>query len=197
VGDVGLATLSELEALQERTEFLRRQKGDLERSLEDLEKTIHRLDHVSRDRFRRAFTRIAEVFHEMIPRLFAGAEAELALVEGEEGVGGGVEIFVRLPGKKLESVSLLSGGEKALVSIAFLFAIFEANPGPFCILDEVDAPLDDANVARFSELVRAIAARAQVLVVTHNKKTMLAADRLYGVTMQTPGISTVLSVSLS
>jgi chromosome segregation protein len=133
----------------------------------------------------------------MIPRLFAGAEAELALVEGEEGVGGGVEIFVRLPGKKLESVSLLSGGEKALVSIALLFAIFEANPGPFCILDEVDAPLDDANVARFSELVRAIAARAQVLVVTHNKKTMLAADRLYGVTMQTPGISTVLSVSLS
>ncbi len=197
LGDVGSATLSELESLESRLEFLRHQKTDLERSLHDLERTIQRLDETSRDRFAKTLAQVSESFRQIVPRLLGGADAELVLCEEQDGVGAGVEILVRPPGKRLESVSLLSGGEKALVAIALLFAMFEANPAPFCVLDEVDAPLDDANVARFSDLIRVISQRAQVLVVTHNKRTMFAADRLYGVTMQTPGISTVLSINLS
>lgn len=197
LGDVGTVASDELEDTRARAEFLRKQKVDLEASLKDLERTIARLDQISQEKFRVTFEQVASHFRETLCRLFAGADARLALTGGAENSEPGVEIWVRLPGKRLESVSLLSGGEKALVSIGLLFALFTVNPTPFCILDEVDAPLDDANVARFMHLVREIRDRAQVLIVTHNKRTMEAADRLYGVTMATPGVSSVLTIRLS
>ena len=132
----------------------------------------------------------------MLPRLFRGGEARLVLTDEHNLLETGVEIIVRPPGKRLDTVSLLSGGEKALVAVSLIFSLFLIKPTPFCILDEVDAPLDDANVGRFNELVREMSAHSQFIVITHNKRTMEAADVLYGVTMQEPGVSKVISVAM-
>lgn len=196
LGEAGTGVWEDLQDAQARAEFLRKQKGDLEASLQDLERTIARLDAVSKERFQATFEQVVAHFRETVGHLFPGADARLVLTEGSESGEPGVDIWVRLPGKRLESISLLSGGEKALVAVGLLFALFTVNPTPFCILDEVDAPLDDANVGRFVHLVREMSRRAQMLVVTHNKRTMEAADRLYGVTMGTPGVSSVLAISL-
>jgi chromosome segregation protein len=161
-----------------------------------LERTIHKLNRVSRTRFAETFARANETFQKVFPRLFRGGEARLVLTNENDLLETGVEIHVRPPGKKLDNMALLSGGEKALVAVSLIFSLFLINPTPFCILDEVDAPLDDANIGRFSQMIREMSERLQFLVVTHNKRTMEAADILYGVTMQEPGVSKLMSVAM-
>jgi chromosome segregation protein len=195
IGDVSVGAIEELRELEERAEFLRRQKADLEASIADLERTIQKLNRASKTRFAETFAQVNEKFQEIFPRLFRGGEARLVLTDESNMLETGVEIVVRPPGKRLDTVTLLSGGEKALVAVSLLFSLFLINPTPFCFLDEVDAPLDDANIGRFTQLLREMSAHSQFIVITHNKRTMQAADVLYGVTMQEPGISKVISVA--
>jgi len=195
LGDVNTGAIEELSDLEERAAFLRGQREDLERSIGDLERTIQRLNRVSRTRFIETFAAVNERFQEILPRLLRGGEARLVLTDEQNLLETGVEIVVRPPGKRLESITLLSGGEKALVAVSLIFSLFLINPTPFCFLDEVDAPLDDANIGRFSGLVREMSAHSQFIVITHNKRTMEAANALYGVTMEEPGISKIVSVS--
>lgn len=195
LGEVNTGAIEELSELEERAGFLRTQREDLERSIADLERTIQRLNRVSRSRFLETFNAANERFQEILPRLLRGGEARLVLTDENNLLETGVEIFVRPPGKRLDSITLLSGGEKALVAVSLIFSLFMINPTPFCFLDEVDAPLDDANIGRFSALVREMSARSQFIVITHNKRTMEAANALYGVTMEEPGISKIISVA--
>ncbi|MBC7794292.1 MAG: chromosome segregation protein SMC, partial [Clostridia bacterium] len=162
----------------------------------DLKRAIQRINRASRERFQEAFDAVNEMFMQVYPRLFRGGSARLELVQSDDLLESGVEIIAQPPGKKLQNVSLLSGGEKALTATALVFAIFLIKPSPFCVLDEVDAPLDEANVGRFNEMLREISKISQFIVITHNKNTMTQADRLYGVTMQEPGMSTLVSVNL-
>ncbi len=196
IGEVNVGAIDELKELEERAQFLRTQKEDLERSLDDLEKTIQRLNRASRTKFAEAFAAVNEKFQQTLPQLFRGCEGRLVLTDESNLLESGVEIVVRPPGKKLETVALLSGGEKALVAVSMIFSLFLINPTPFCFLDEVDAPLDDANVGRFTDMVRSMSACSQFITITHNKRTMQAADVLYGVTMEEPGVSKILSVSM-
>jgi chromosome segregation protein len=195
IGEVSVGAIDELRELQERAQFLRSQKTDLEASIADLEKTIQKLNRASRTRFAETFARVNEKFQEIFPRLFHGGEARLVLTDDTNMLETGVEIVVRPPGKRLDTVTLLSGGEKALVAVSLLFSLFLINPTPFCFLDEVDAPLDDANIGRFTHLLREMSQHSQFIVITHNKRTMQAADVLYGVTMQEPGVSKIISVA--
>jgi chromosome segregation protein len=151
---------------------------------------------LSRSRFRETFEQANVKLAEVFPRLFPGGRAELVLTETEEGGESGVEIIVQPVGKKLGSLSLLSGGEKAMTAVALILSLFMVRPTPFCVLDEVDAPLDDANVGRFDHLIREISLTSQFVLITHNKRTMEAADTLYGITMQEAGVSKVVSVRL-
>ncbi len=157
-----------------------------------------RINRASRERFRETFDLVNEKFQQVFPRLFNGGRAGLALTQDEGGgLEAGVEIFAQPPGKKLQSVNLLSGGEKALTAVSLIFAIFLVKPTPFCLLDEVDAPLDEANVGRYNELVREMSKASQFILITHNKRTMEMVDALYGVTMEEPGVSKLISVRLS
>ncbi len=196
IGEVNVSAIDELRQLEERAQFLRTQKEDLERSLGDLERTIQRLNKASRTRFVETFHRVNEQFQTVFPRLFRGGEARLVLTDEHNLLESGVEIIVRPPGKRLDTVSLLSGGEKALVAVSLIFSLFLINPTPFCFLDEVDAPLDDANIGRFTQMVREMSERSQFIVITHNKRTMECAENLYGVTMQEPGLSKIISVAM-
>ncbi|HEX9205070.1 MAG TPA: chromosome segregation protein SMC [Candidatus Deferrimicrobiaceae bacterium] len=197
MGDVNLASLEEHRELSERFAYLSAQKEDLEKSLEDLAKAIQRINRTTRDRFAKAFGEIDAKFSELFPRLFQGGRANLRLLDEENLLESGVEIFVQLPGKKPLPLDALSGGESALTAISLIFSIFLVKPSPFCLLDEVDAPLDDANVDRFNALVREMSSRYQFLLITHNKRTMELADVLYGITMEKAGISKTVSVKLS
>ena len=197
IGDVNVAAIDELRELEERSAFLRTQRDDLERSLTDLERTIQKLNRASRTRFAETFARANETFQKVFPRLFRGGEGRLVLTDEHNLLETGVEIIVRPPGKRLDTVGLLSGGEKALVAVSLIFSLFLINPTPFCILDEVDAPLDDANIGRYSQMIREMSAHSQFILITHNKRTMEAADILYGITMQEAGVSKVISVSMS
>ncbi len=185
----------EYEELSERHGFLSEQKQDLEDALERLDKAIQKINRTSRARFRTAFEGINEQFKVVYPRLFKGGTARLELTQSNDILNAGVEIIARPPGKKLQSVDLLSGGEKALTAVALLFAIFRYKPSPFCLLDEVDAPLDDANVDRFNEIVREMADDTQFIIITHNKRTMALSESLYGVTMEQAGCSKVVQVN--
>jgi len=196
IGEVSVGAIDELKELEERAQFLRTQKEDLERSLADIEKTIQRLNRASRTKFAETFAAVNEKFQTVLPQLFRGGEAHLVLTDEHNLLDTGVEIVVRPPGKRLESITLLSGGEKALVAVSLIFSLFLINPTPFCFLDEVDAPLDDANIGRFTNLVKDMGQHSQFVVITHNKRTMQAADVLYGVTMEEPGISKVISVAM-
>lgn len=196
LGEVNVGAIDELQELEQRAGFLATQKDDLERSLTDLERTIQRLNRASRTRFAEAFAAVNEKFQTVLPRLFRGGEARLVLTDEHNLLETGVEIIVRPPGKRLDTVTLLSGGEKALVAVSLIFSLFLINPTPFCFLDEVDAPLDDANIGRFANLVRETSEHSQFIVITHNKRTMQAADVLYGVTMEDPGVSKVISVAM-
>jgi chromosome segregation protein len=197
LGDVNVGAIEELREFQERGNFLRAQRDDLERSLGDLERTIQKLNRASRTKFAETFAKANETFQKVFPRLFRGGEGRLVLTNEDDLLESGVEIVVRPPGKRLDTVSLLSGGEKALVAVSLIFSLFLINPTPFCILDEVDAPLDDANIGRFSQMIREMSAHSQFIIITHNKRTMESADVLYGVTMQEPGVSKVISVAIS
>ena len=196
IGEVNVGAIDELRELEERAQFLRTQKEDLERSLADLERTIQRLNRASRTKFAETFAAVNEKFQTVLPRLFRGGEARLVLTDEHNLLETGVEIVVRPPGKRLDTVSLLSGGEKALVAVSLIFSLFMIKPTPFCFLDEVDAPLDDANIGRFTNLVNDMSEHSQFIVITHNKRTMQAANVLYGVTMEEPGVSKVISVAM-
>ncbi|MFN8645004.1 MAG: chromosome segregation protein SMC, partial [Candidatus Binatia bacterium] len=197
LGEVNVGAIDELREFEERGGFLRAQRDDLERSLADLERTIQKLNRASRTKFAETFARANETFQKVFPRLFRGGEGRLVLTDENDLLETGVEIVVRPPGKRLDTVNLLSGGEKALVAVSLIFSLFLINPTPFCILDEVDAPLDDANIGRFSQMVNEMSAHSQFILITHNKRTMESADILYGVTMQEPGVSKVISVAIS
>lgn len=194
IGDVNLAAIEELAELQERIQFMSGQKEDLEKSLNSLQSAIRKINLTTRQRFKQTFEVINEKFQEIFPRLFRGGKGFLVLLEPENLLETGVDIVAQPPGKKLQNMNLLSGGEKALTAIALLFAIFEYKAPPFCVLDEVDAPLDDANVLRFLSLVQKMSDQTQFILITHNKATMEVAQNLYGITMEEPGISRMVSV---
>ncbi|MCE2484239.1 MAG: chromosome segregation protein SMC [Desulfurellaceae bacterium] len=197
LGEVNPGAAVELVAVEQRHMSLKEQEADLQASIADLQRTIAKLNRESRDRFRETFGLVDAKFRHVYERLVEGGSAQISLTDENDPTHSGVEISVQPPGKRLRSLQLLSGGERALAALSFTFALFLIRPSPFCVLDEVDAPLDDANVGRFNQLVREISQTTQVILITHNKRTMEAASTLYGVTMQEPGISTVVSVSLS
>jgi len=198
IGEVNLTAIQEYEELSTRYDFLSKQQQDLINAMESLRKVIDRINRICNRRFRDTYEAVNERFKKVFPVLFGGGEAELILVENPENPGEpGIEIMARPPGKKLQSVTLLSGGEKALTAVSLIFAIFLFKPSPFCLLDEVDAPLDDANVYRFNDLVKEMAKRSQVILVTHNKHTMEINNTLYGVTMEDPGVSKMVAVQLN
>lgn len=196
MGSVHVGALEEYAELKERFDFLSQQEADLEKSLEDLKKAIQKINRVSRERFLATFDQVNVKFQEVFPRLFRGGRAKLLLVDEQNLLETGVEIYAQPPGKKLQLITLLSGGEKALTAVALIFSIFLIKPSPFCLLDEVDAPLDDANIDRFNELVREMTSQSQFIIITHNKRTMEKADCLYGVTMEEAGVSKIVSVRL-
>ncbi len=196
-GEVNLLALNEHEELNTRYEFLTAQVADLNTSLETLQTTITRINAISRKRFAETFEGINKCFQDVFVRLFPGGHAELILTDENDLLETGVDIDIRVPGKRTQSVTLLSGGEKSLAAIALIFSILIYRPVPFILLDEVDAALDDRNIGLFNRLVKETVCNSQILVITHNKKTMEIADSLYGVTMQKQGVSTLVSVNLS
>jgi chromosome segregation protein len=196
MGEVNLMAIDEYAGMEERFTFLSAQKEDLEDSLRSLQQAIQRINRTTRQRFQETYDLINAKFQEVFPRLFCGGRAELRLTNEEDLLETGIDIIVQPPGKKLQNVTLLSGGEKALTAVALIFSIFMIKPTPFCLLDEVDAPLDDANIGRFNDMVREMCAVSQFIIITHNKATMQVADTLYGITMEEPGASKVVSVRL-
>lgn len=197
LGEVNLTAIEEYRELEERYEFLSSQKADLEESLGGLQQAIQKINRTTRKRFFETFNLVNDKFQELFPQLFRGGHAELRLTNEEDLLETGIDIIVQPPGKRLQNVTLLSGGEKALTALSLIFAIFLIKPSPFCLLDEVDAPLDDANIGRFNDMVREMSTISQFIVITHNKGTMSVADTLYGITMEDPGISKMVSVKLN
>ena len=197
IGQVNLSAIEEYDELSTRFDFLSQQYEDLVEAKSQLIKVIERINRICSKRFRETFQAVNDQFERVFPMLFGGGEARLILIEDSEKEDMGIDIVSKPPGKKLQSVSLLSGGEKALTAVSLIFSIFLVKPSPYCLLDEVDAPLDDANVMRFNDLVKEMAKRSQVILVTHNKYTMEVAEKLYGVTMEEKGVSKMVSVDLS
>jgi len=189
-----MMALEEYQQCEERHGFLDRERKDLLASIADTQQAIRELDQVSRERFEKAFEIINRNFAETFQTLFGGGTGQLRLTEPDSSGECGLEMVAQPPGKRLQNVLLLSGGEKALTALALLVAVFRYQPSPFCILDEVDAPLDESNVVRFTKLVAQMSQQTQFLVVTHNRRTMEMAEVLYGVTMQEPGVSKLVSV---
>jgi chromosome segregation protein len=194
MGPVNMMALEEYKETAERHTFLETQRTDLIESIENTHATIREIDTFSRQKFEEAFTRINENFQTTFKKLFGGGHAFMRLTDEENSAESGIDVVASPPGKKLQNVLLLSGGEKALTALALLVGIFQYQPSPFCILDEVDAPLDEANIGRFTELVREMSVQTQFVLITHSKKTMSIAPVLYGVTMQEPGVSKLVSV---
>lgn len=197
MGEVNLTAINEHEALKERYDFYRAQYDDLTAAVENLKQSISRINRTCNIRFNSTFKAVDEKLREIFPLLFDGGEAWLSLTDDSLPLDAGVEIHVHPPGKKLTVMSLLSGGEKALVALAFIFALYLIKPSPFCLLDEIDAPLDEANIDRFNRLLRKLGQSSQIIMITHNKRTMQISKTLYGVTMEQPGISKMVSVNLS
>ena len=195
LGPINLASIDELKEQTERKEYLDSQFEDLTEALNTLENAIRRIDRETRTRFKETFDRVNAGMKDIFPRLFGGGHAYLELT-GEDLLDSGVTVMARPPGKRISTIHLLSGGEKALTAVALVFAIFHLNPAPFCMLDEVDAPLDDANVGRFCDIVRDMSDRVQFIVITHNKVTMEMTHQLAGVTMHEPGVSRLVAVDL-
>jgi chromosome segregation protein len=197
LGEVNLTAIEEYRELETRYDFLVAQRDDLNQSLDDLQKAIGKMNRTTRRRFKETFELVNAQFKQVFPRLFRGGQAELRLTDENDLLETGVEIIVQPPGKKLQSVNLLSGGEKALTAVAIIFSLFLIKPTPFCMLDEVDAPLDDANIDRFAEMVAEMSKKSQFIIITHSKRTMAAADIMHGITMQEPGVSKLVSVRVS
>jgi chromosome segregation protein len=194
MGPVNMMALEELEEADQRFEFLTEQRRDILDSIKMTEEALSEIKRRSRERFRHAFIHINENFQRMFVELFGGGRGEMILIDEDDVLESGIDLIAQPPGKRLQNVLLLSGGEKAMAAIALVLAIFEYRPSPFCILDEVDAPLDEVNVGRFAEKVIEMSSGTQFLVITHNKRTMEAARALYGVTMEEPGVSKLVSV---
>ena len=188
LGPINLAAIDEFSQQSERKNYLDAQN-------EDLESAIRKIDKETRNRFRDTFDQVNSSLKELFPRVFGGGSAYLEMT-GEDLLDTGITIMARPPGKKNATIHLLSGGEKALTAIALVFSIFRLNPAPFCMLDEVDAPLDDANTARYARMVKEMSEQVQFIFITHNKITMEMADHLMGVTMQEPGVSRLVSVDV-
>ena len=197
LGPVNMMAIEQFAELDERHGFLTTQRKDLVDSIAQTNEAIKRIDETTHARFREAFTAINTNFQETFSTLFGGGRAGLTLLDEGDPLESGIDIVASPPGKRLQSVMLLSGGEKALTAIALMFAIFQYKPSPFCVLDEIDAPLDDANIGRFVEMLRGMLDRTQFIIITHNRKTMEIADRLYGVTMEEPGVSKLISIQLN
>ena len=195
LGSVNLAAIDELKDHTQRKEYLDSQFADLTSALSTLEEAMKRIDKETRSRFEDTFERINVGLRDKFPRLFGGGHAYLELV-GEDKLSAGVAVMARPPGKKNSTIHLLSGGEKALTAVALVFSIFDLNPAPFCLLDEVDAPLDEHNVGRFCDIVREMSSRVQFVFITHNKSTMELASQLIGVTMNEPGVSRLVTVDV-
>jgi chromosome segregation protein len=194
MGPVNMMALEEYKETEQRHQFLETQRRDLLESIENTQATIKEIDEFSRQKFQEAFERINENFQFTFRKLFGGGQAFMRLTDELNTAESGIDVVASPPGKKLQNVLLLSGGEKALAALALLIGIFQYQPSPFCILDEVDAPLDEANIGRFTELVRSMAMQTQFIIITHSKKTMAVAPVMYGITMQEPGVSKVVSV---
>jgi chromosome segregation protein len=195
LGAVNLAALEELRTSTERKGYLDSQSADLEEAVHTLEDAIRRIDRETRELLRETFEAVNGHFGKLFPTLFGGGEAKL-LMTGEEILDAGVQVMAQPPGKRNTSIHLLSGGEKALTAIALVFSLFQLNPAPFCLLDEVDAPLDDANTVRFCELVKRMSAQTQFLFISHNKISMEMGEQLIGVTMPESGVSRVVAVDI-
>ncbi|HYH10236.1 MAG TPA: chromosome segregation protein SMC [Thermoanaerobaculia bacterium] len=197
IGPVNVLAIEEHQELETRESFLRTQRDDLVQSIDSLRQTIRKINLTSRELFREAFTQVNDSFTEIFTSLFGGGTARMQLLDEEDVLESGIELVAQPPGKKNQSIALLSGGERALTAIALLFAIFRYKPSPFCILDEVDAPLDEINTERFVRLVRDFSRDTQFIVITHSRRTMEAADILYGVTMEEAGCSRLVSVNFA
>ena len=195
LGAVNLAALDELNVAVERQSFLNAQTADLVEAMTTLEDAIMKIDKESRDLLKGTFDAVNKNFGELFPELFGGGEARL-IMTGDDILDSGVQVMAQPPGKRNSTIHLLSGGEKALTATALVFSLFRLNPAPFCLLDEVDAPLDDANTERFSQLVKKMSAQTQFLFISHNKITMEIANQLVGVTMQERGVSRVVAVDM-
>ncbi|MBU1053612.1 MAG: chromosome segregation protein SMC [Proteobacteria bacterium] len=194
--DVNLGAIKEYEELEERFNFLNKQREDLVKAIEDLHKVIKKINKISQERFLETFNEVNKKIGEVFPSLFEGGSASLILTEPDKPLETGVEYMIHPPGKKLTRMSLMSGGEKALSAIAFIFAIFLLKPASFCIMDEIDAPLDESNVYRFNNLLKIIGEKSQIVMITHNKRSMEFADMLFGITMEHMGVSKIVSVNL-
>jgi chromosome segregation protein len=197
MGPVNLDAKAEHEDAERRFKELNDQKVDIEKALEELDNAIRHMNRESRKRFRETFDEVNTLFKKTFSKMFRGGRAELQLTNPDDMLGSGVEIMAQPPGKKIGTIELMSGGEKALTAVSLIFSIFQHRPSPFCILDEVDAPLDEANVARYNEMVRAMTSHSQFILITHIKKTMQSVDVLYGVTMGEPGVSRIVSVKVN
>ncbi len=196
MGEVNLTAISEFEEVSQRFDYLTTQRGDLQDAIVTLQDAIDKINETTRERFKDTFDQVNAYFQKLFPRLFNGGRAELVMTDPSNLLETGIDIFAQPPGKKVSSLELLSGGEKALTAVSLVFGIFLMKSSPFCLLDEVDAPLDEANVGRFCDMVRELSERTQFIIITHNKRTMEIADRLYGVTMQQRGVSKLVSVNM-
>jgi chromosome segregation protein len=197
LGPVNMMAIEQFDELETRHVFLTTPRKDLIDSIAQTTEAITRIDETTKVRFREAFTAIQANFQVTFSTLFGGGRAGLTLLDESDPLDTGIDIVASPPGKRLQSVQLLSGGEKALTAIALMFAIFKYKPSPFCLLDEIDAPLDDANVGRFVDMLRGMLDHTQFILITHNRRTMEIANRLYGVTMEEPGVSKLISVQLN
>jgi chromosome segregation protein len=197
LGPVNMMAIEQFDELEARHTFLATQRKDLVDSIDQTTNAIERIDETSTARFNEAFSAIQHNFQQTFGTLFGGGRAGLTLLDENDPLESGIDIVASPPGKRLQNVQLLSGGEKALTAIALMFAIFKYKPSPFCLLDEIDAPLDDANVGRFVEMLQGMLDKTQFILITHNRRTMEIANRLYGVTMEEPGVSKLISVQLN
>jgi chromosome segregation protein len=195
LGPINLAAIDEYKTESERKDYLDRQNAELEEAMQTLQAAIHKIDRETRTRFKETFELVNTHIQALFPKLFGGGHAYLEMT-GDDLLDTGVTLMARPPGKKNASIHLLSGGEKALTAIAMVFAIFKLNPAPFCMLDEVDAPLDDANVERYAALVKEMSEQVQFIFITHNKISMEAANQLMGVTMHEAGVSRLVTVDV-
>jgi chromosome segregation protein len=197
MGPVNLEAIQEYDELEERQRFLEEQNSDLIKSKTELLDVINKINETTKELFAETFERVRKNFQEMFIELFGGGKANLLLVDEADPLESGIEIIAKPPGKQLQSISLLSGGEKTMTAVGLLFAIYMVKPSPFCVLDEMDAPLDESNISRFIKILERFVNQSQFVVITHNKRTIAKADVLYGVTMEEHGISKLVGVRLT
>jgi chromosome segregation protein len=197
MGPVNLVAIEEHQEHEQRYTFLTQQQDDLVKAKQQLMDLIRRINKTTTDLFSQTFEQVNANFQEMFKKLFGGGSAKLVLVNEEDVLESGIEIIARPPGKKLQTVSLLSGGERTMTAVALLFSLYMVKPSPFCLLDELDAALDEANIGRFITVVKDFVQKSQFIVITHNRQTIGAAEALYGVTMEQNGVSKIVSVKFS